>query len=775
MSPSDPRFHRATRTPREGLTPREVWRALVEGGWMVLAIVALALGAALALTLGLPPRYAGEGTLRLGSGQIESASQLLGEAGPLSSLGLGLTDNEIETDVGVLESRQIAEAVVDALRLQVTTRAPRMPRDSILEVLAVSGSIPDAHVVLTARGDAYTVRVRKSDVLFQVPAAVRPGESFDLGGAVIRLHPDLPERGVERVRLRLLPRDRAVDAVRDDLKIERHRGGSKLVDLTYRSRDRLLAAEVVNAASAHFMEYKRHTSKGETRTTGGVLREQVASYREDLHEAEERLRVYREQNRLYEPQTQATEQIRRLVALQASRDGMDVERTALRVLLREIEASARAGGRSTAYRRLAAFPSFIANGAVHDILRTLMDLESQRSALETRFSPEHMHVRNIETRITELEDQLHGMALNYLSSLDAQTSSATAILDQSAAELSVIPAHEAQYVRLVREETLLSEIYGFLQTRLREAEIQDAIDTGDVRVVDPARVPRNPYSPNAPLNLVFGGFLGLMLAATVVIGRRVSSTRVMSRGEAEIASGLPVLSSLPARNGHRRLPAYILRLRGIRMEENGRAGTAGQLGTAPHAAFRALVPRLADDRGPSVLALLASHPEDRSEKTQAALDIAKALQAEGRSTLLVDVDPESGLAHAMGHDGTVGWIDLLREERSLEEVVHRISGDSGGEMDFLPVGSDHHALGRAVASERFATILAELRSRYGVIVLNGPPLERGSAGARVALLADTTVLVARSGHTPKTALNESADLLESLGAPVKGVLLSGTV
>ncbi len=198
------------------------------------------------------------------------------------------------------------------------------------------------------------------------------------------------------------------------------------------------------------------------------------------------------------------------------------------------------------YRQLATFPSFITNPAVQAILGRLTSLEDERSALLLRFTPENEQVRRTGQRIQELEIQLYRLAIDYLRSLDNKIAAADDALARSGRELAEVPARENQFGRLARDQGLLNETYMLLQKRLKEAEIQNATDPGDVLVVDPGLVPENPVSPRPAVNLVLGTMLGLMLGVAAALGRELMDTKVRSRSDATNATGgLPLLGTIP--------------------------------------------------------------------------------------------------------------------------------------------------------------------------------------------------------------------------------------
>ena len=127
----------------------------------------------------------------------------------------------------------------------------------------------------------------------------------------------------------------------------------------------------------------------------------------------------------------------------------------------------------------------------------------------------HQEVAGITQRIGELELQLFQLARNYLDGLNSQLSRRRRRWGALARSWSAFPAREVEFARLSREQELLTEIYGLLQTRLKEAEIREAVEPGDVRVVDSALVPLRPVYPTPGRTLTLALALGLFLGVGV--------------------------------------------------------------------------------------------------------------------------------------------------------------------------------------------------------------------------------------------------------------------
>lgn len=775
----------AAEVPDNEASLQELWSSISRGRWLVLGVTAVVIAFTGLGSVLVRPVYESEAVLRIKSD--DPGGGFLSELAPLKSLGLGsLGQDEVDTERGVLRSRRMAALVIDSLGLTVRPLDRAVRRDTVLRVLHTGRDTLSGRFILRHQGDgAYSLstpfwRTHPAGV----PRIVRVGEPFEIGATRLVLDPasGVPPR---ELSFRLTGYEKTMKKMRKTLRVDAQDGGSKLVEVSYRDSDPVLAAAVVNGIVDHYMAYKARTDKSESRHTIEVLREQTAEQEELLRRTEAQLRSYQELQRIVAPEEQATQQVRRIAEIQARRDALAVERAALSDLLGQVGSRPLRSGEESPYRQLATFPSFITNGAVQDLLQTLLELENTRSELLARRTPENHDVRVINGRIAELEAQLFGLARNYRESLQTQIASADVALAGFGRELESIPSREIEYARLQRERKLQSEIYLVLQGRLKEAEVQDAIDPGDVRVIDYGVVPHEPVFPKPLVNVLLASILGLMMGASAAIGRDMVSTKIRSRADAErAASGLPVLGAIPpllpavgpseqGRRGIRvRVPAIVRRTPVLPGVETLITRTdPWNAGSEAYRALLANLSRLPGER-PRVILITSAHGGDG--KSTVAANLAVTMAQIGARALLMDADLRHPRQHSLfGLAQAPGFADLLSRSSTFDEVVRELESESAGvPLHVMTAGTRPGNPGALLQSERVAELLSAARTRYDYVLLDAPALDLAADALLVGAAADTALLVARSGATERSALEQAAVSLRRVGISVAGLVLN---
>jgi len=768
---------------------RDLTHMLFGNRWAILAVTAVVMALAGVYTWLQDPVYESGTTLRIDDPQ--SGMDVLDQ---LPQAG-GMRKGVIETEMVVLASRRMAETVADSLHLHVELEQPRLPRDQVVRVArAPRDAAPNVYRFELGTGGAYTV-TSEAPVAGGLPRSVTPGVPFTLGDLSLELDRGIRADAPKTLVLRVLPFRLAVDGVRRNLNVQRVNPDADILVIRYQTSDRELAAAVPNALTSTFIAYKNRGTKTEARSTAEFLRAQVTAKDEELRQAEGRLQSFRESAQVVNPGAESTEGVSRLADLQAQRDQMVAERDALADLLRRVEGGARDENAPSPYRQLASFPVFLANPAFQDMLRTITQLENERGTLMVRRTEANEDVDAINGRIRQMETQLYSTATNYLQSLNSQINSIQANLARFGSQLEAIPAREVEYARLLRQQKLQEELFSLLQTRLKESEIQEAVEPGNVQVIDPALQPRAPISPNPVRNMTLAAVFGLMVGIALVLARQALDTKVRTPEDAATATEAPVLGTIPRIN----LQTTAERNGGAAANGNGNGNGNGKghgkvkpadantfltdrlitqrdprsPASEAYRALRTSITFSSTDRAPQVIVVSSALPGDG--KSTSSSNLAVTLTQQGTRTLLVDGDLRRGVLHSIfGLKQEPGLTHVLLGKSTLDEAVQQVPilGSSDQVLHVLSTGVFPPNPSEMLGSERMRKLLVEMREKYEMVIFDAPPLNLVTDAAVLGTSADATILIARAGTTDKGALHHAAAQLHHLRAPLGGIVLN---
>jgi capsular exopolysaccharide synthesis family protein len=718
-----------------------------------------------AVTFLLPPRY--ESTA---SFLIEEASPAATGSAVLSVLERLGHSRSAETEIALLRSHSVVAPVADLLDLHVTARTAEgtVRPDAVLAGFAAAADArPGRYALLPLAHDSLDLQAPDGSPMRRVPG----GAAVDVSGLTF----EAPRAAGGPIELEVIAFGRAVERVQRRLRVQPADANAEVILLTCEARTAGDAQRLCSELSDSYLRLRSTLQRAEANAAASFLAEQVTEVGAQLTAAEEQMRRYALATRAVALQVRAQGEVGRFIDVKAQREGLAAELVALQSVIAEVE-----GGPASAvdYRRLASFPTFMKsqNQVVTQLLESLVQLENRRSDLALRRSEQNPDLTAVNQRIAEIQAQLRSIAGTYQQGLAAQIASLDESLGRAGRELEAIPTQEVEYARLRRQVTLLEELYHFLQTRLHEAEVAQAVNLPSVRVVDRATLPFRPASPNVPLNLGLAAVLGVGFGLMLGLYREYSDTRIYERQEVEHGLGIPVvgmvarldepgpIAALPVSgNGashalvrgarHRQQELAWEAYHGLAIDL--RFARAGSVEGKPH----------------SVAVTSASRGEG---KTLTACNLAIAWASYPARTLIIDADLRAGaVSRFFGLAGRApGLSEVLSGAVAAEQAIRRVEPVPGVEVAVLAAGSYPERSGELFDTAALDALLRWAESQYDLVVVDTPPLNVLSDAAAIAARVDSVLVVVRGGSTDRMALDLTLRRLARAGGHVEGIVLN---
>lgn len=216
-------------------------------------------------------------------------------------------------------------------------------------------------------------------------------------------------------------------------------------------------------------------------------------------------------------------------------------------------------------------------------------------------------------------------------------------------------------------------------------------------------------------------------------------------------------------------------------DSRGGAGGAAAIRRENFEAFAALPAALAERLGREPRALMVTG-EGEGKRT-AAIGLAAAAVVAGRRVALLECDLFApALATKLGLEPAPGLSEYLRHEAAARDILQAIdlagpaaATDSGTALRLAAVvaGSPAAADGAdPLAAPDFAHALAKLRSAYELLIVDGPPVTRGTESLSVAAAgADATIACVNRSRASGRPARDLESALSGLSSPVAGVVL----
>jgi capsular exopolysaccharide synthesis family protein len=432
-------------------------------------------------------------------------------------------------------------------------------------------------------------------------------------------------------------------------------------------------------------------------------------------------------------------------------------------------------------------------------LTALQQLRQQQNTLKMNlaqasatYGANNRHLKDIQTQISEANEQIQQEMQNItkLAHADLQLAQRTEgqlrqQFNEQQAAASKLNEKTVQFAVLSQEAYSRKSLYEDLYTKLQEANVSAGIKATNITIVDPARsqsIPIRPKRvPNLEVGLVLGLLAGLILAFTV---DRLDRT-VINPLEVEEITGMPVIGIIPTFGdtakaygfqayGTRRVHREKTRRRSV--DDNSSASQPIWMLDHPESvaaeAFRSLRTAILLARaGGGLKIILVTSCIPGEGKSTVTGNLAISFAQHGKKVIIVEADMRRPtMRHVMDVSNEAGLSNVLAGTLTLDEAILR--GVHVPTLDILPAGPRPPLPSEILGSTAFDDMLAELKSRYDLVLLDSPPALLLTDAVSIASKTDATVWVSRAGVVTRPQLARAAQLIERNGMPVIGFIMN---
>lgn len=261
----------------------------------------------------------------------------------------------------------------------------------------------------------------------------------------------------------------------------------------------------------------------------------------------------------------------------------------------------------------------------------------------------------------------------------------------------------------------------------------------------PPAASSSPIKPRRSLNLIAGLLLGLLLGVGLAWMRDVLQPGLRSADDASALMDVPVLASIPLRPQ-------------LRAEDPMLPEAYEVLQTNLFFAMR--------NQGLRVVTMLGPNPQ--VGKTSAVEGLANVAATGGRNVLVIDGDMRAGALSSRFRQGLhAGMVELLQGTVDLDEALVSL----GPGLSLLPTRPSLINPPSLLSGSRMRGLMAELRERFDIVLIDSPPIAGLADGLILASLSDAVVMVVRTGLTKPKDLTAAAKSVHQSQTPIAGLVV----
>jgi len=548
---------------------------------------------------------------------------------------------------------------------------------------------------------------------------------------------------------------------------------SRLLDVSFESSDPLLAAQILNAHIANFMEENFRSRYDTTAKATLWLTDQLSELKVKVQNSEDARLAYERQHQIWELDDRQNITTQRLNDLNKEVTEAQSERMRKEALYE----FAKAGN-------IDVVPQLRENPTLQELLKRHSEIYTHYLDALNQYGPNFPKVQREQAQLKEIENLMDDEKRNILEALGNDYNAArqregllNEALNEQKTEVNLMAQSMVEYNILKRDAEANKTMYIGLLTKLKEANISAGLKSSNIRVIDPATVPSYPSRPAKARNIGLSFLIGLVGGIGLALLREYMDNTVKTPDDIENLVRLPALAVVPAftsENGTGRRGRFTTGSSLHGHEKRIELVAQHLPKSSMSEAFRALRTSILlsqADHPPQVILVTSALP--REGKTTAAANLAVTLAQLGDRTLLIDADlrkPGVGRLLNMTDGKYAGLSSYLAGVSSLELVAvpHPVIPN----LVAIPTGPLPPNPADLLSSHKLTDALRKLRGQYKFIVIDSPPIMAATDAVILSVQADGVLLVVRSGETPKEAFTRARDLLTSVKCNLLGVVLN---
>jgi len=320
-----------------------------------------------------------------------------------------------------------------------------------------------------------------------------------------------------------------------------------------------------------------------------------------------------------------------------------------------------------------------------------------------------------------------------------------------------LPKIEQDLVQLEREKRLNEELFTLLAKKLEETKIAEASVVGNSYIVDEAKIPLNPSSPNKKLTLAIGGVLGIFLGVLIIFIVEYADKTIRSEEEIErlVHNKIPILGRIPRfkiTEGKEMITHF--------------DPTSPESESIKMAANNILYMR---PEKTQIMAVTSSGPGEG--KTTFVGNMANILSQNGESVLVIDMDMRKPRIEKFFNipQNKQGLVNYFANQENLDDLIVNVHE----RVDILPVGPIPPNPTALLASKKTDELFEIVKEKYDRIIIDTPPI---MAAADVSIFAGKTdgiIMVTMLNKTMRPSFKIALNNLFNSKAVLLGFVVNG--
>jgi uncharacterized protein involved in exopolysaccharide biosynthesis len=324
---------------------------------------------------------------------------------------------------------------------------------------------------------------------------------------------------------------------------------SSLVNISFSGPDAELITRIANKHAEVAIESAIGRHQSAAKDTLDWIKSQIESQKKDVQNSQRAIYKFKKKHNvlsLEESQVINSVEIQELSNALTRAKAERITKQAIYVQLKKIAEN---------NQDVMAMPEISNYSIIENLRNQLVDLNSRRLEMGTKYGPRHPKMKELTNRIRRIKYEIVNESNRLKSTIKAELDRAAAIeknimnaLDNQKKAAISLGERAIEYEVLKQKAASSQDIYNFLLKQSEQMGLASAISNSNMRIVDRAEIPMKPVSPKIYLNIALAVFIALFAGTGIAFFVEYLDNTVKTPMDVSLSLGLPVLGMIPVDN-----------------------------------------------------------------------------------------------------------------------------------------------------------------------------------------------------------------------------------
>ncbi len=574
-------------------------------------------------------------------------------------------------------------------------------------------------------------------------------------------------------------------------------GGSDVLQVAYKNKDRKQAAQVVNTLMNLYLENDVLTNSTEAESAREFMGKQLPITQRAVNEAEESLRKFKQQNNVVDLGEEGKSAVGIIGNLETTINTTQAQLDEATAQSKELQKKVNLNSQD------AIVVSAISQSpAIQGILTQQQDVERQLATESSRFSDSNPIIISLKekqaTLKTLLEQQVHSTvgnktkvpqgllrigdlkqnmikdSLQLEMQRDGLIQKLASLQNSRAAyekRVKVMPQLVQTQRQLERQLEVSQTTHQSLLKKVQELQLVKTKNTSAARIITSAVVPEKPDNTMKTVVGSLGVLLGALFGTSAIAYLEIKDKSLKTVKEIDTLFGYTLLGAIPAakKNSKKKVAAGDRTPMSTTLEVSVR-DTPQSVTSEMSRSIQANLRFLSMNKQLRTITITSSIANEG--KSKVAANLAAAIAGMGQKVLLIDADMRVPYQHQFWKlPLRKGLSDIIAGKSKFKQISWTVMNN----LDILTAGSRPQNPLSCLESPQMKSLLQEVSDAYDFVIIDTAPILVATDTLSVGKMTDGTLLVSRPGVIDANSARVAKDQFRMASANILGLIVNGVI